>query len=925
MSPADLVLLQRWTERRDAEAFAEIVAQHAAMVYATCKRVLGNAADAEEVAQDCFLRLARADSPVQTSLAGWLHTLATHRSLDRIRSDARRRAREERYVTEAPEEVLPEWDDVRPLVDEAIAALPEELRYPIVAHFLEGETHAAIASTLGISQSGTTRRIQRGIGRIRKSLAQRGVPVALTALTASLAAHAAEAAPASLVRELGKIALAGKRATPLASAPHALAAANGAKTIGGLLVMKKVAVTAAVLVALLLAVFLYAGTEQTEKSGPSSVSGEPPSSSTSQNTSTSPAPDVPDQSSPKTLQEPHSSQEDTAASATSEPVVPAVSQEAAVDDEAVPEPASGISISGYVMDKRSGAPIAGATVTVVAVGLAQEDLVGSRNETAVYDALLRLDHHFQATSRHDGFYQVEGIPFAGIVVISADAKGYGEWYDDRRIFPAEPASSHTDVDVLLSPATTLRGRVIAEDGSPVGDAIVCEPAYLRMAHTDANGLFEMSFCFDEDPPQDDVGQQVDLMVRSAIHGQTTFEDIPVVPGEVVELRMQAPASLTGTILWADGTPAAGLKVWVLAKWANSSTTDAPQFEAVVDDSGHYLIARMDAGLAYEAHVVGDGEQPLSQAIPLPIFEAGEERVWDYTLGDIITIRGHLLGTPSGSPLPGYYVQCEREEETIGIAQTGPDGAYELTAATGEGDYLVYPLPWKPVYSRPTEYIDEALLLYAQELELTAGEERELDLILPDPFTISARVVDEAGTPVVAPHKGCVRWYSGAFGPGYGGLRAESGPEGLIYWSRFAPGYESWLSFSTDTYLAAETMRHTGQPGEVFPEETIVVYRRSGIEGVALDESGAPFANTRIYVMASYGEGRTTKVSAIADTEGRFSIPKDLPATAANVVIEARIRTNDGQRHIYQWCPEQPIELLPDHVIVLSDLVLAAVP
>ncbi|MCH9057310.1 MAG: hypothetical protein IIB55_01640, partial [Planctomycetes bacterium] len=44
--------------QRDAEAFAEIVTRHAGMVFATCNRILGDRAAAEEVAQECFLALA---------------------------------------------------------------------------------------------------------------------------------------------------------------------------------------------------------------------------------------------------------------------------------------------------------------------------------------------------------------------------------------------------------------------------------------------------------------------------------------------------------------------------------------------------------------------------------------------------------------------------------------------------------------------------------------------------------------------------------------------------------------------------------------------------------------------------------------------------------------------------------------------------
>ena len=71
MGSPDTVLLQRWVAGRDPEAFAELVARHAGMVYGTCRRILGNAADAEDVAQDCFVKLALADTPIKKSVTGW--------------------------------------------------------------------------------------------------------------------------------------------------------------------------------------------------------------------------------------------------------------------------------------------------------------------------------------------------------------------------------------------------------------------------------------------------------------------------------------------------------------------------------------------------------------------------------------------------------------------------------------------------------------------------------------------------------------------------------------------------------------------------------------------------------------------------------------------------------------------------------------
>ena len=91
---SDMNLLRRFCEAGDAHAFSELVGRHQDFVYASCLRVLGNAADAEDVAQECFLRLVRQAGSVRSSLIGWLHHSATHMSVDeKRRQTARKRQR----------------------------------------------------------------------------------------------------------------------------------------------------------------------------------------------------------------------------------------------------------------------------------------------------------------------------------------------------------------------------------------------------------------------------------------------------------------------------------------------------------------------------------------------------------------------------------------------------------------------------------------------------------------------------------------------------------------------------------------------------------------------------------------------------------------------------------------------------------------
>ncbi len=207
---SDLALLTRWANRREAQAFKEIVSRYAPMVYATCVRVLGDPHEAEDVAQECFETLVKTSKKPEKHLGAWLHRVATNRSLDRIRSEQRRRIREKDFVEQHKASVQVQWDDIYDHIDGAIAELPEEFRIPIVAHYLQDQKHAAIARSLKVSRRTVARHITRGTEMLARSLQKRGVTLSIGALTALMTANLVSAAPvpAGLSAALGKLALA---------------------------------------------------------------------------------------------------------------------------------------------------------------------------------------------------------------------------------------------------------------------------------------------------------------------------------------------------------------------------------------------------------------------------------------------------------------------------------------------------------------------------------------------------------------------------------------------------------------------------------------------------------------------------------------------------------------------------------------------
>ena len=195
----DRTLLRRYAAG-DPTAFAQLLDRHGPLVYGACRRALGgHAHSAEDAFQATFLVLARKAARLRDpdSLPGWLFGVAR-----RVASAARRRDTRQERASKAgakPEAATGgDWDDLLAVVDEEIAALPDELRAAVLPCLYHGKTQDEAAAELGWSLSTLRRRLDRGRELLRSRLTTRGIAPAVALVAGAVAPSAVTALPADV-------------------------------------------------------------------------------------------------------------------------------------------------------------------------------------------------------------------------------------------------------------------------------------------------------------------------------------------------------------------------------------------------------------------------------------------------------------------------------------------------------------------------------------------------------------------------------------------------------------------------------------------------------------------------------------------------------------------------------------------------------
>jgi RNA polymerase sigma factor (sigma-70 family) len=198
----DQELLRQFARTNSQDAFAELVKRHVNLVYSAALRQMnGDEHLAKDVAQMVFTDLARKAGSLarRETLTGWLYTSAHFAAAKIIRGENRRRDREEKFMREPTNETAPEpdWEKIRPTLDDAMHELKEADREAILLRYFENRQFAEVGAKLGLNENAARMRVERALEKLRDIFTRRGITTA-TALASVVSANAVQIAPANL-------------------------------------------------------------------------------------------------------------------------------------------------------------------------------------------------------------------------------------------------------------------------------------------------------------------------------------------------------------------------------------------------------------------------------------------------------------------------------------------------------------------------------------------------------------------------------------------------------------------------------------------------------------------------------------------------------------------------------------------------------
>ena len=242
-------LLALYARESSELAFSALVSRYLNLVYSVALRKTADAGAAEEIAQAVFIVLAKKAGGLsrRVVLSGWLYHTTRLTAANYVRSEIRRQKREQEAFMQIDDAET--WQNIAPLLEDAMATLGEKDRDAVVLRFFENKSLREVGQALGASEDAAKMRVNRALAHLRKIFGKRGFTLSTAAIVGAVSAHSVQAAPVALAKTISTVAI----AQGAAAGGTTLALVKGGLKLMAWTKMQTAAVTAAV-------VLLTAGT-----------------------------------------------------------------------------------------------------------------------------------------------------------------------------------------------------------------------------------------------------------------------------------------------------------------------------------------------------------------------------------------------------------------------------------------------------------------------------------------------------------------------------------------------------------------------------------------------------------------------------------------------------------------------------------------
>ena len=165
----------------DRAAANELLRRHYDRIYAICRRIAGNDADAADATQEALMAIVRGLDRFDgnAKFSTWSYRVATNACLDELRRRKRRPTPTDMdehadWSTQTADVEAGDFDDrmvERDAMAQALAELPDDFREPVVLRDVGGLDYAEISQQLGIPPGTVRSRIARGRAKLAEILA----------------------------------------------------------------------------------------------------------------------------------------------------------------------------------------------------------------------------------------------------------------------------------------------------------------------------------------------------------------------------------------------------------------------------------------------------------------------------------------------------------------------------------------------------------------------------------------------------------------------------------------------------------------------------------------------------------------------------------------------------------------------------------